>query len=173
MLPGRIRTRSFALTEKIARHVLFNIPTDPSVLIAVGKVAIRHAHLEQVVRLARRSVTNETVEEALQFTNTSFSDVVKKLRKAAGSAAAEKTPSVRFLALIEAAVAASDERNRLMHGLWGEELDGDFVFSTRGQTFNAPPTAATIETLAVKIEQLVRDIIDERFLNVLSNQISD
>ena len=142
------------------------MPDDPLILIAVGKVTIRHGQLELVLRLARRSFTKESVACAKKLTKYwSLRRVRDELLALAAKAEDSRKPSARFVELVIATVAASDRRNQLMHGLWGEELDGDTVFSTRDRPFEAPPTVAAIEQLASELEQLARDITFDRFAN--------
>ena len=152
------------MTEEAERFIWMAMPDDPLILLALGKVAVRHAQLERVIRFARRSFTNETAAEALRVTSRwPLSQVCRELRKAAVTATNAKIPSVRLLCWVDAAALASDKRNELFHGVWGQELDADLVLSKRDNPFSPAPTAAMIESLAEELGQLARDIGAEPF----------
>lgn len=58
--------------------ILLNIPDDPTVLAALGKVAIRHGQLDYILRMTVKSILALSIREALDATARQGS---KDLRK--------------------------------------------------------------------------------------------
>ncbi|MBZ0248089.1 MAG: hypothetical protein K8F93_00375 [Burkholderiales bacterium] len=149
-----------------AKMVRFHIPDDQAFLAAVGRVALGHAHLDHVLRLAIKTLAGTTVSEArlatAGYSSAALRDEVRVLgKKALGDGPAY----VMLRSMLTTAKLLSKRRNDLMHGIFAQEIDTDA--ESNGLIFQEPivlneelesappPTTVSLIDLAKSIENHV------------------
>src|SRR5437867_10781750 len=103
---------------------VFDVPEDPAVLQAVGVVAIRHAHLDRMLRMTYKILAALPVGQALEDTLRENSSRLREpILKVAKRRLGEGTTLLKLQALLERARIATNERNDLFHSVCGREID--------------------------------------------------
>ena len=63
----------------------FHIPEEPKLLEALGKIALRHAHLDHILRMTTKTLGEVSVQQALDATafesSSALRDRIRKLAK--------------------------------------------------------------------------------------------
>src|SRR5690348_1807344 len=108
----------------MAKMAAFHIPDDADFKAAVGTVALRHAHLDHVMRLTIKSLAGTTVPEArlatAGYSSAALRDEVKALaRKSLG----EGPAFIHLRAMLTRAKILTRARNDLMHGICAREVN--------------------------------------------------
>jgi hypothetical protein len=139
--------------------ILFHLPDDERLLAAVGKVAVRHGQLDYVLRMTVKSLANLGVREALDATERQGSrELRERIRKLANQRLGEGQPLVLLDGLLARARRASARQNQLLHGLWAAHLDGEAVLRHDDKNWNALPTAAELDAVAVDLNEIATAI---------------
>jgi hypothetical protein len=154
--------------------MIAHMPDDPALLAAVGRVALRHAHLDNALRMTIKSLTNVSVEEALDATEFEGSGalrehVLKLARKRLGDGAA----LVKLQALLARTKRATEDRNDLIHSLWGQPLDGKPVKRTRDHRWKQLPTVDELNALQKDIEAITNELNRERLHGWLAEALAN
>ena len=79
----------------------------------------------------------------------------------------ESPEMVMLRALLTRSKRLSKRRNDLLHGLWGQELDGEPVYRAEGESFGPVPAVADLESLADELAALVNEMHWERLRGFL------
>lgn len=154
------------------KMISFHVPTDQSLLSAFGEVALRHEHMNHILKMTIKSLTGVTPGEAIAATmfesSAQLRDRVRKIaRKRLGDGAA----LVRLQALLGHCKRLTERRNELVHGLWAQELDGEaHVRDAYGGT-KPLPTADELLALAREMEQLTGQFNFERLEGFLKQAL--
>jgi|KBSSwiStaDraftv2_1062776.scaffolds.fasta_scaffold916640_1 hypothetical protein len=151
-------------TVALARMVVHHVP-DPLTLQALGLVALRHGQLEYALRGVIKSLTGKGLLVSLDST---FTQRAWSLRKDILDIAEAKLGAGAHLIslgdLIDQAEAVSLRRNKYLHSLYAQELDGDPMLLTeerkggKGSKIERKrepiPTPDQLNALAREIETL-------------------
>src|SRR5262249_27341514 len=90
-----------------------------------------------------------SIEEAINATERQNSrELRERVRKLARRRFGEGEVLVKLDAILTRARRATEERNRLPHGLWAHELDGDPVYRPHGHEFQPIPPANNLDAFA-------------------------
>lgn len=143
------------MTQKILR---FYVPDDRELLAALGEVTLRHEHLSHILKMTIKSIAGLTVAEAVDATQydgaRQLRECIRKLtRKKFGTSEA----SLKLSALLTRAERLTNQRNRLTHGLWAQELDGDPGLMGAPGELEALPSLDQLKTLASDLVELTRE----------------
>jgi hypothetical protein len=149
------------------------LPDDQQVLAAIGKIALRHGQLDYALKMAVRSLTGVSIDEALDATERQLSRELRdRVRRLAKKRFCEGDVLVRLDAILNRAQRATQRRNELLHGLWAYELDGGPVMRTRGREFGPIPTVAALEAVADDLAQIAKDLTFARLDGFLRNALA-
>lgn len=145
-----------------SKMIMFHVPDDQELLAALGEVALRHEHMNYILRMTIRSLTGVTVDEVVKATEReSSSQIRNRIRKLARSRLGEGAPLIKLEAILEDCRRLTEKRNHLIHGLWTQELDGDAQLS--GAHGHSPlPTTQELLDLAQELMELTNMLIRER-----------
>jgi hypothetical protein len=137
----------------MTKLIMMHVPTDTALLAAVGEVAIRHEHLNHMLRMTVKSLAEVSVREALTAMMYEGSGQLReRIRKLARRRLGEGTPLLKLQSLLAECERLTLKRNRLVHGLWAKELDGDaHVQDGFGATIPVP-TVEELKSLGSEIE---------------------
>ncbi|HWI37169.1 MAG TPA: hypothetical protein VNU64_12015 [Burkholderiales bacterium] len=161
------------MTKMVAHHV----PTDPALLAAVGEVAIRHEHLNHILRMTIKSLANVPVEVAQAATKYDGSRQLRdRARKLARKMLVEGPPLMQLQAILAHCERLSELRNELVHGLWAEDhpnAEGTaHVRNAFGQS-RPIPTLEELNSLARQLEALSSSLNHARLYGWLKDAIED
>lgn len=156
-----------------SKMVTFHIPEDRELLAAFGEVALRHEHMNHILKMTIKSLADLTPAEALAATKYEGSGQLReRIRKIARKKLGEGTPLLKLQAILANCERLTDRRNELMHGLWAQELDGEaYVRDAHGNTLPLP-TAQELRDLGKEIEQLTKQLNFERLEGFLKQALS-
>jgi hypothetical protein len=83
------------------RFIYPDVPEDPDLLRALATVGIRHTHLDHMLRMTIKTLTNVTPREALDATSVTGSAALRKrIWKLAKTRIGDGTALVRLEALL-------------------------------------------------------------------------
>jgi hypothetical protein len=136
--------------------IMMHVPSDPALLAAVGEVAIRHEHLNHMLRMTVKSLADVSVREALTATMYEGSAQLRdRVRKLAKRRLGEGATLIKLQSLLAECERLTLKRNQLVHGLWAKELDGDaHVQDSYGQPVPVP-TADQLKALPPRLNCLL------------------
>jgi hypothetical protein len=146
-----------------ARMITFHVPADANLLAAVGEVALRHEHMNHIVRMTLKSLTGVTPGEVLAATMLeSSSQLRERVRRIARKRLGDGATLIKLQAILANCKRLTERRNELIHGLWAQELDGDAHVRDAYGDARPVPTVEELRTLARELAQLTAHLNFER-----------
>lgn len=154
--------------------VSFHVPQDKDLLAAFGEVALRHEHMNHILKMTIKNLADVTIEEVLVATKYESSRQLReRIKKLAKQKLGEGSPLLKLQAIINNCEQLTTKRNEFVHGLWISELDGDaFVRDAFGNSTSLPTAQELIE-LAKEIEKLTNKLNFERLEGFLHQALSE
>ena len=147
----------------MANFMMFHVPSDMGLLAAIGEVALRHEHLNHILRMTIKTLARLEVDEALDATAyDSSSQLRERIRKLARQRLGEGEPLLKLQALLERCKRATEKRNDLIHSVWGQELDGVPARKGSSPDWKPLPTAPELHGLAEDIMRLTGELNEAR-----------
>jgi hypothetical protein len=138
-------------------------PSRPELLGALGRLAIAHTHLELILRYCVKTITKQSVEEALDATEGDrISDLrirIKQLFKERRPTALEKNS---LDALLGHATRLSKKRHSYLHRAWSETDAGQAVVKGEDYQWEPAPSDAELERVVSEILSLGEKLNHER-----------
>ena len=143
--------------------VTHSFPND-EVLAAIGKITLSHAWLDNALRMTVMDLPGVTKEEALDGAARQGSRELRERVRRLGKMRLGEGPALAQLdALLCRAERATEQRNHLLHSVWGRDLDRDGSFLREpDHSFRPAPTAKELENLSAEILDAVYGIINAR-----------
>jgi hypothetical protein len=142
--------------------ISLGLPKDPAVLVAIGKVAIRHGQLDHGLKLTTRSIRGISVGQALAETKRKSPHQLQALVEEHAWARFGETPNlVRIRELLRRARQATDHRNSVLDDLWATESDSAPIH-VPGRKPRALPRVAELEAVADSLFSVVKELDHER-----------
>lgn len=147
--------------------IVFAIPEDDSYLEALGTLAMRHAHLEHVLRMTIKTITGRNIPEALAVTARRGADQIRKL--VVKEASCRLHGDANALAKLEAILLRGQElswrRNDFVHSPCARYVDGPdrepfLMVEEIGKV--RLPSPATLLALATEIGAYTVELNEER-----------
>jgi hypothetical protein len=141
----------------------FYTPSDET-LAAWGLMSVRHSSLEHILRMTVKTLTEVTVEEALDATaSESIAILRRRIRDLARKRLGEGKALVKLEPLVERSHRVTRRRNEFVHGVWAFELSSDEpIFQTNDHKRKPIPTVNELRQLSNDIARLVSEINDAR-----------
>jgi len=157
-----------------AKMITFHVPDDKELLAAFGEVALRHEHLNHILRMTIKTLADLTPAEALAATKYEGSRQLRnRIRKIARKRLGEGTPLLKLQAILTNCEKLTNKRNELVHGLWAQELDGEAHVRDAYGNSHPLPTSQELRELAQEIEQLAGHLNYERLQGYLKQALED
>ena len=157
----------------VSKLVALHIPTDRELLAAVGEVALRHEHMNYILRMTIKSLSGITATEAIAATKYESSRQLRdRVRGLARKRLGEGPALLKLQAIVASCEDLTEQRNDLIHGLWAIELDGDAHIRDAHGRARPVPTASKLYTLAAAIDALTTDLNHERLEGFLHEALS-
>jgi hypothetical protein len=154
-----------------SRMIYMAMPKRATIQAAIGRVAVRHGQMDHVLRMTIKSICEVSPQEARRATAGVMSGKLRErvehlARKRFGDCPA----LLRLQALLKQCRQASEERNRLLHGVFAQELDGPELFMGDGEP-GPMPTLRELNALAAEMDVVTKELNDARFGGFLSDAI--
>ncbi len=157
-----------------SKMVAFHVPESQELLAAFGEVALRHEHMNHILKMTIKSLAGLTPAEALAATKYEGSGQLReRIRKIARKRLGEGTPLLKLQAILANCEKLTEKRNELVHGLWAQEIDGEaHVRDAHGNT-RPLPTAQELRELGKETEALTNHLNFERLEGFLRQALSE
>lgn len=140
------------MAESFQRNVSMislELPEDPKLLQAIGRVAVAHGQLEHILRMTIKVLSGLSVQEALDATSTMrVYDLRKKIKKLFEQKSHDEVAKTKLDALLNKAEQLSKKRNRLIHRPWAKDAHGKWVVKEEDHDWGPPPSAEELNQLA-------------------------
>ena len=154
--------------------ITFHVPSDKELLAAFGEVALRHEHMNHILKMTIRSLAGLTPAEAIAATMYESSKQLRdRIRKLAKNRFGEGKTLLKLQAMLTNCKKLTDKRNELVHGLWAQELDGDAHVRDADGSVRPLPTVQELRKLAKEIEELTNLLNYERLEGFLKLALSE
>jgi hypothetical protein len=144
--------------EKLTYH----LPKDERLLATIGTIALRHAQLDNALRMTVKDLAGVTKQEGLDATARQGSrELRERVRKLGRKRLGEGEALVRLDALLQRAARVTERRNQLLHSVWGRDTDGrgDY-FRAEDHSFQPAPEVKELEKLLIELTSLLADFLD-------------
>ena len=147
----------------MATMISFHVPADQALLAAVGEVALRHEHLNYILRMTIKSLTGLRIDEAIDATSYDGTRQLReRIRKLAKQRLGEGEPLLKLLAILERCRRVSDRRNEQIHSLWAKELDGEPMRTNSDNGWVPLSSTEDLLALAKETEALTTELNSAR-----------
>ena len=154
--------------------ITLEIPTDPQLLAAVGKVALRHGQLDYVLRMTVKSILELSIRDALDATDRQGSRGLRdRVRKLANKRFREGETLARLDALLARSRRATANRNEVLHSLWARSKDGELIIRDDDHSFRPIPTVAELEKMADELAEAASELNDARMNGFLKEALAE
>jgi len=155
------------------KMITLHVPEDNALLAAFGEVALRHEHLNYILRMTIKTLARLSVDEALDATVYDGSRQLRdRIRKLARQCLGEGESLLKLQALLERCRRATDKRNELMHGVWGKELDGEPLRRASDHSWHPLPSIDELRALANEIKALAEALNAARLEGFISEALA-
>lgn len=150
----------------MSKMVSLGIPDDPTMLRALGRLAVAHGNLEMVQIMCLKTLEGLAPDAALQkFRRCSARNVRIKIGDIVAGLAGPSDQKVheRLKELLRDARCASERRNAYLHRFWAKRSTGGWVTSPDESHWDPLPEVAAIEDLVGFIHKTMVELNQERF----------
>ena len=157
----------------MANFMMLHVPSNKDLLAAIGEVALRHEHLNHILRMTIKTFARLEVDEALDATAyDSSSQLRDRIKKLARQRLGEGEPLLKTQALLERCKRATEQRNELVHSVWGQELDGEPARKGSGNQWRPLPTVQDLQNLAAEIMQCTGELNEARLAGFIHHALA-
>jgi hypothetical protein len=142
--------------------ISLGLPKDPAVLVAIGKVAIRHGQLDQGLKLAIRNLRGISIEQTLAETKRKSSHQLRALiEEHARDRFGEAPILVRIRELLHMSRQATDHRNSVLGDFWAGKSESVPDRAPERKP-RGSPRVAELEAVAENLFSVVKRLDHER-----------
>lgn len=152
----------------------FHVPQDRALLAAFGEVALRHEHMNHILKMTIKTLARITPAEALAATeHESSRQLRERVRKLARNELGEGGALLKLQALVNTCGALTERRNGLVHGLWAKELDGEAHIRDARGSERLLPSVEELLALASELEAHTQHLNRERLEGFLAVALAE
>lgn len=156
-----------------SKMMMFHIPTDREILATVGTIALRHSHLDHILRMTVKTLAGVSIQQALDATAFEGSAVLRqRIQKLAKRKLGEGNALIQLQALLERCRRATGRRNELVHNIWARELDGDLKVRAADHSWEPIPTIDELNALSEELNSLADELNSARMHGFISKAIA-
>lgn len=139
--------------------VSLDIP-DKDVQAALGVLAIRHGHLEYILKMTVKTLCKFSIQKALAATNKQNARRLRKrIEKEARQVLGEGEALDKLLDFLQRSWAVSDRRNSFIHNLWArQKKNGPLLIQNDDHTWKLAPDALELRKLSNEIESITNEL---------------
>ena len=159
---------------KDSRMMIFHVPTDTAVLASIAGIALRHSHLDYILRLTIKSLADVPISVAMDATASAGSAVLRKrIAKLARRRLGEGPDLIKLQALLKRCRRASEKRNDYIHKIWAQDVvGGEPKVQTDDGGWQLPPTIKELQELEIELISLASTINRERLEGFLAEAMA-
>jgi hypothetical protein len=140
------------------------LPEDGEVLAEIGRVAIRHGQLDNVLRLTLGDLVGTERSVTLDATaRTGSAALRKRIHDLAKKRLGDGEALVRLEAILAHAEQATERRNEILHSVWGREMSGEAVVRDDKHTFGSAPSVDNLKQVTADILKVIDELLAARF----------
>lgn len=138
----------------------FYVPDD-DILRELGRLQIRHSHLDHTLRLAIKRMLGISIDDPGYWNETR--GMAKTLRDRARELITERYSDDDMVGtlnqVLDDAEVATTQRNRLLHSVWMKALDGEPVLHDRDNTLEMHvgfklPSVGEVASVSERVERI-------------------
>jgi len=153
--------------------MMFHIPKDSALLAAFGEVTLRHEHLVHILRMMIKTLGELEVNEALDATAFDGASVLRdRIRKLAKQRLGEGKALLQIQALVERCRRATEKRNKYVHSVWAQELNGEAMRRDSNHEWAPLPTIADLQILSRELLALTNELNYARLEGFISEALA-
>jgi len=159
----------------MTQMVNLDIPSEPALLQALGRLAVAHGNLEMVQIMCLKTLTGLAPDKALEkFRGKTAKSIREKIENIivehAGQGQEKRVNG--FKELLLDARCASSRRNAFFHRFWAYRDGGGWVTSADESHWEPLPAVAAIEDLIGFIQTTIIRLNEERFQGGLVHSLA-
>jgi hypothetical protein len=159
-------------TVSSTRFVGFHVPEDQALLAAFGEMALRHEHMNYILKMTIKTLAGITPADALAATKYQSSRQLRDRSKTlARKVLGEGAALLELQALVHTCEALTEKRNDLVHGFWAKEPEGDAHIRDAHGNERPLPTVDELCALAKEIENHTKHLNSERLQGFLAKAL--
>jgi len=154
---------------------IFGMPS-PSTVRALGRVAIRQSQLDQMLRMTFKILAELPARQALDETLRDGSKKLRKrIRKLAKDRLGEGVAFASLQKLLKRAENATDQRNDVIHGVCGREVDDTIpqLLLNDDHSMRPFPTAEELDDLAAELVAITKELNEARLEGFISTAMAE
>ncbi len=137
----------------------FHVPEDQNILLLIGIISLRHSHLDYILRMTVKTLTDVSITDALDATRYQGSaQLRRRISKLASQRLGEGKPLVQLQALLGRCERVTDRRNKLTHNIWAKELDGEPFVRNENHEWEPTPNIETLDELADELKTVTQEL---------------
>ena len=153
--------------------VSLEMPADPELLKAAGRVALAHGQLELVLCMTVKSLSELSVQEALDETATMKAyELREKIKQLFKQKRSDELAKIKLDALVNKAKRLSDKRNSLIHRPWAKDNRGQWVVKAEDHIWGKPPSIDQLNQLAEDIFESAIELNTARLSGFIKKALS-
>ena len=142
---------------------MFYVPEDKDLLAILGEITLRHKHLNHILKMTIKTLANLKPAQAIDALKyTGSSELRKRINKLAKNRLQEGQALLKLQAILTRAERLTEQRNKLIHGLWAQELDGVSGLHIVPGEIEPIPSIDKLNQLACDIKTLTEELNQER-----------
>lgn len=158
---------SYPSPNPVPNLSVFATPTDPEFLRLAGQIFLEHAHLDHMLRMIVKILTDLTHQEAvLGLESENSSSLRRKISRIARKKLANDEDVIRVQALMSRCKKVTESRNRIAHAIWSLDVSGlseaemaeGAVSMHAGGVTSEAPSVQELQELFSEIAALVKEI---------------
>ncbi len=146
------------------------VPTQPTVLHALGGLALAHTHLERILRYTGNTLSRTSGSSSLDSTKRrGISFLRKKIKRQFKKLEPTVAEKSQLDALLEKAKLLSEKGNSYLHRAWSETPEAKAVLHGEGLHVEAAPSEAAIERVTSDLLALGKKLNHARLHGFIHN----
>ncbi len=149
-----------------SKFIIFHVPEDKELLAEIGVVTLRHEHLNHILKMTVRSIEDMSIKEALdelKYKGTSY--LRRRIEDSVKEKLGDSETLLKFQAILDRVKSVTEKRNKIIHGLWAKELDGDpgiIEYFEDFEDLSPLPTVDDLKNLGKEIEETTKKLNEAR-----------
>ena len=148
------------------------IPSHPGLIEALGRLAIAHTHLELILRYVVKTLSELSVNDALDATSgDSTSEVRRRIKKLFKEKKPVPSEETQLDSLLGAARRLSEKRNAFLHSAWSQTEAGEIILKQEDHQWGPAPSKEQVDQITDQIMGLANKINDARLTGFISEVV--
>ena len=137
-----------------------HVPDEPGLLAAVGRLALRHAHLDHALIGMIKTLSGVTMPEAdAKHNKVNSAELRRRVEDLSRDKFGEADEAhTELIAILERCETATLQRNRFIHAIWYIDHATDEVGLYFRQQAGPAPSTAEVAALAIEVEDLANEL---------------